>query len=177
MVLFVGRLRYYKGLDVLIRAAEHLDVTVLLVGSGSEEPALRRLTSELGLADRVRFVGAVPEADLPAYYHAADLFVLPSVYRSESFGIAMLEAQTCGVPTLSTELGTATSVVNRHGESGLVVEAGSVEALAGALRTLLDDPSRRQQMGQRARELAGRFTAARMVAATRQVYDEVLGCA
>lgn len=177
IVLFVGRLRYYKGLDVLIRAAQRLDVTVLLVGSGAEEAALRRLTADLRLEDRVRFVGAVPEADLPAYYHAADLFVLPSVYRSESFGIAMLEAQACGVPTISTDLGTATSVVNLHGESGLVVEPGSVEALAGAIRTLLDDPDRRRRMGQRARELAGRFTAARMVRETGKVYDEVLGCA
>ena len=177
IVLFVGRLRYYKGLDVLIRAAQRLDVTVLLVGSGSEEAALRRLSADLGLEDRVRFVGAVPDADLPAYYHAADLFVLPSVYRSESFGIAMLEAQACGVPTLSTELGTATSVVNVHGESGLVVKLGSVEALAAAMRTLLDDPDRRQRMGRRARELAGRFTAARMVAETGRVYREVLGCA
>lgn len=177
IVLFVGRLRYYKGLDVLIRAAQHIDVTVLLVGSGSEEAALRRLTAELGLEDRVRFVGAVPDADLPAYYHAADLFVLPSVYRSESFGIAMLEAQACGVPTLSTELGTATSVVNLHGESGLVVEPGSVAALADAIRTLVDDPDRRRRLGRRARELAGRFTAARMVAETGRVYREVLGCA
>ena len=175
IVLFVGRLRYYKGLDVLLRAAQRLDVTALLVGSGPEGAALRRLTADLGLEDRVRFVGAVPEADLPAYYHAADLFVLPSVYRSESFGIAMLEAQACGVPTLSTELGTATSAVNVHGESGLVVEPGSVEALAGAMRTLLDDPDRRRRMGERARELAGRFTAARMVAETRTVYEEVLG--
>jgi glycosyltransferase involved in cell wall biosynthesis len=177
IALFVGRLRYYKGLDVLIRAAQTLNVTVLVVGSGSEETALRRLSVALGLEERVRFVGSVPEVELSAYYHAADLFVLPSVYRSESFGIAMLEAQACGVPTISTELGTATSVVNRHGESGLVVEPGSVEALTGALRTLLDDPSLRARMGVRARELAGRFTASRMVAETRQVYDEVLDCA
>jgi rhamnosyl/mannosyltransferase len=177
IALFVGRLRYYKGLDVLIRAAQSLNVTVLIVGSGPEEPALRRLTADLGMVGRVRFVGAVPEADLPGYYHAADLFVLPSVYRSESFGIAMLEAQACGVPTVSTELGTATSVVNRHGESGLVVEPGSVPALTDALTTLLHDPALRARMGERARELAGRFTADRMIVETRQAYDEVLGCA
>jgi glycosyltransferase involved in cell wall biosynthesis len=177
IALFVGRLRYYKGLDVLIRAARSLDVTVLVVGTGTEEPALRRLTADLGLGERVRFVGAVSEADLPAYYHAADLFVLPSLFRSESFGIAMLEAQACGVPTISTELGTATSVVNRHGESGLVVPPGSVEALTEALAALLHDPAMRSSMGNRARELAGRFTAERTIAETRRVYDEVLGCA
>lgn len=174
IVLFTGRLRYYKGLDVLLRASRGLDCQVLLVGTGPEEASLRRLAAQLALDGRVRFAGAVTEDDLPAYYHAADLFVLPSVYRSESFGLAMLEAQACGVPTISTELGTATSVVNRHGESGLVVEPGSVEALATALRTLLGDRALREQMGARARELAGRFTAMRMSAATRQIYDEVL---
>lgn len=175
IVLFVGQLRYYKGLDVLLRAARGLDATIMLVGAGAEEGSLRRLTTSLGLDDRVRFVGAVSEEDLPAYYHAADLFALPSTYRSESFGLAMLEAQVCGLPTISTELGTATSVVNRHGESGLVVEAGSVDSLATALRTLLDDPALRRQMGARARELSERFSADRMVAATSAIYDEVLG--
>jgi rhamnosyl/mannosyltransferase len=174
-VLFVGRLRYYKGLHVLLRAARGLDVTILLVGSGPEEGSLRRLAASLGLAERVRFVGEVSEASLPAYYHAADLFVLPSTYRSESFGLAMLEAQTCGLPTISTELGTATSVVNRHGESGLVAEAGSVDSLATALRTLIDNTDLRRQMGARARHLSERFSADRMVAATRDIYDEVLG--
>jgi rhamnosyl/mannosyltransferase len=175
MVLFVGRLRYYKGLDILLRASRGLDATIVLVGDGPEEGALRQLAATLGLGEQVRFVGAVSEADLPAYYHAADLFVLPSVYRSESFGLAMLEAQMCGVPTISTELGTATSVVNVHGESGLVVEAGSMDALATAQKSLLDDAARREQMGARARELSQRFTAARMVANTRRVYEQVLG--
>jgi glycosyltransferase involved in cell wall biosynthesis len=177
IVLFVGQLRYYKGLDILIRAVQTLDVTVLIVGSGTEKAVLQRLSADLGMEDRVRFVGAVPECDLPAYYHAADLFVLPSVYRSESFGIAMLEAQACGVPCVSTELGTATSVVNQHGLSGLVVTPGSVGALTDAIRTLLADPDLRRRMGRRARELADRFTAARMVARISDVYDEVLGYA
>jgi rhamnosyl/mannosyltransferase len=175
IVLFVGRLRYYKGLDILIRAAAKVDATVLLVGSGPEEASLRHLTSALGLDARVHFVGEVSDDDLPAYYHAADIFVLPSVYRSESFGIAMVEAQTCGVPTISTEVGTATSVVNRHDETGLVV--GSVEALATALHTLIDDVALRQQLGRRAAELADRFTASRMIASTWRIYDEVLGYA
>jgi rhamnosyl/mannosyltransferase len=174
IVLFTGRLRYYKGLDVLLRAARGLDAVVMLVGSGPEEVPLRRLAAILGLGERVLFIGAVSEEDLPAYYHAADIFVLPSVYRSESFGLAMVEAQACGLPTISTELGTATSVVNVHGETGLVVEPGSVEALATALRTLLDDRALRERLGARAQKLSERFSAARMAAATRAIYDEVL---
>ena len=174
VVLFVGRFRYYKGLDVLVRAMTRVDGTLLLVGGGPEEPRLRRLVRALGLGDRVRFAGVVSERDLPAYYHAADVLALPSIYRSESFGLVMVEAHARGIPTVSTELGTATSVVNRHGETGLVVRPGSVEALAGALTTLGDDAELRARLGTRARELAARFAAEPMVARTRAVYDEVL---
>ena len=174
VVLFVGQFRYYKGLDILVRAMERVDGTLLLVGGGPEEPRLRRLVRGLGLADRVRFAGVVSERRLPSYYHAADVFVLPSLYRSESFGLAMAEAQACGIPTVSTELGTATSVVNRDGETGLVVRAGSVDALAGALTMLGVDTALRARLGKRGRELSSRFAVEPMVARTRAVYDEVL---
>jgi glycosyltransferase involved in cell wall biosynthesis len=176
-VLFVGRFRYYKGLDVLIRAVRAVDATLLLVGSGPEEQRLRRLVGSLGLEDRVRFVGAVSEAALPAYYHAADVLALPSVYRSESFGLALAEAHTCGLPTISTELGTATSVVNRHDETGLVVPPGSVEALSEALSRLAQDPALRERLGRGAARLSERFSAQRMVAQTRRIYSAVLDSA
>jgi rhamnosyl/mannosyltransferase len=174
-ILFVGRFRYYKGLDVLIRAIRTLDATLLLVGSGPEEARMRRLVTSLGLAERVRFAGAVSEATLPAYYHAADVLALPSVFRGESFGLALAEAHACGLPTISTELGTATSVVNRHGETGLVVRPGSVDGLATALAQLADDPAWREQLGRGAHRLSERFTAARMVAETRRIYQTALG--
>jgi rhamnosyl/mannosyltransferase len=176
-VLFVGRFRYYKGLDVLVQAIRGLDATLLLVGSGPEEPRVRRLVQSLGLAERVHFAGTVSEAALPAYYHAADVLVMPSLYRSESFGLAMAEAHTCGLPTVSTELGTATSVVNRHDETGLVVQPGSVDALADALSMLADDPGLRERLGNQASTLSERFSAARMVDQTRTIYREVLGVA
>ena len=174
VVLFVGRFRYYKGLDVLVRAMARVDGTLLLVGAGPEEPRVRRLVRALGLADRVRFAGVVTERHLPAYYHAADVLALPSTHRSESFGLVMVEAHARGIPTISTELGTATSVVNRDGETGYVVEPGSVDALAAALKRLGDDATLRERLGERARELAARFAVETMVARTRAVYDEVL---
>jgi rhamnosyl/mannosyltransferase len=174
-ILFVGRFRYYKGLDVLIRAIRALDATLLLVGSGPEEARMRGLVTSLGLGERVRFAGAVSEAALPAYYHAADVLALPSVFRSESFGLALAEAHACGLPTISTELGTATSVVNRHGETGLVVQPGSVNALSEALGQLADDPVLRARLGRGACRLSERFTADRMVTETRQIYRTVLG--
>jgi glycosyltransferase involved in cell wall biosynthesis len=178
VILFVGGLRYYKGLDVLLSALPLVEGDLIIVGDGSEEPRLRRRVAQLGLGDRVRFVGVVSDSVLPSYYHAADVLVLPSTHRSETFGIALAEAHACGVPTVSTELGTGTSSVNRDGETGLVIAPKSPLALATALTTLASDQELRTRLGRRARELAyQRFGAERMVAQTRQVYDEVLDAA
>jgi glycosyltransferase involved in cell wall biosynthesis len=175
LILFVGRFRYYKGLQVLVRAMRSVDGTLLLVGDGPEEASVRRLVDRLGLCERVRFVGHVPDPLLPAYYHAADVLVLPSIYRSESFGLAMVEAHLAGTPTISTELGTATSVVNRHGETGLVVRPASVDQLAGALRAMAEDDARRASWGEHARRRAREiYSSERMVAQTRDLYGQVL---
>ena len=175
LILFVGRLRYYKGLHVLLAALTRVEGNLVVVGDGPEETRVRRLASRLGVDDRVRLVGAVPESLLPAYYHAADVVVLPSVYRSETFGLALIEAHACGTPTISTELGTGTSVVNRDGETGFVVRPNRADDLAKALAALAYDQALRARLGRRALELARqRFAVERMVQQTRAVYDEVL---
>jgi rhamnosyl/mannosyltransferase len=176
-VLFVGQFRYYKGLDLLIRAVRAVDATLILVGSGPEESHLRRLVRSLGLIDKVRFAGLVSEAALPAYYQAADVLALPSVHRSEAFGLTLAEAHACGVPTVSTELGTATSVVNRHDETGLVVQPRSVDALAEALSKLAHNPAFRERLGRRASALSERFSATKMVTETRRIYTAVIDSA
>lgn len=176
VVLFVGRLRYYKGLDVLLRAVAPVpDVWVWVVGRGPMEETWRRLARELGIAHRVRFWGDVPEETLPLVYAAADLFVLPATQRAEAFGLVLVEAMAAGLPVISTELGTGTSTVNQHGETGLVVPPRDVEALRAAVRWLLDHPLERKRMGQAARERAFQEydiakTADRIIA----VYEDVL---
>ena len=164
-VLFVGKFRYYKGLKFLIEAM--VDVTqgtLLLVGTGPEEPALRAQVKGLGLESRVAFLGAVDEALLPSYYQASQLFVLPSFQRAEAFGIAQLEAMACGLPVVSTELGTGTTYVNRHGVTGLVVPPADPPALAAALNRLLSDEALCQSMGRAARErVETEFTVELMV--------------
>ena len=90
VLLFVGVFRYYKGLSYLLEAMQWVPATLLLVGGGPLEDELRAQADGLGLAERVRFVGRVSDKDLPAYYHAADLFVLPSCERSEAYGLAQL---------------------------------------------------------------------------------------
>lgn len=176
LILFVGRLRYYKGVDVLVRAMAQVNgARCLIVGNGPEEERIRALVTELGLADRVSLSGSLLDADLPAIYHAADLFVLPSIHRSESLGIVLLEAMATGLPLISTELGTGTSYVNRHGETGLVVSPGDIDALASAINRLLGNEDLRRQFGEAALRCARQdFSLTQMLDATEQVYQSLL---
>lgn len=174
ILLFVGVLRYYKGLSYLLEAMRHVDARLLVVGQGPMEPALRAQAQALALGDRVVFAGAVPDSELPAYYRAADAFVLPACERSEAFGLVLVEALASGLPLVTTELGTGTSYVNHHGETGIVVPPRDSQALASALQQLVDDSALRARLSQGARKQAERFTADRMVADVLSVYREVL---
>ena len=174
LVLFVGRLRYYKGLEVLIEAMERVPATLVVVGHGALAERCRARAA-LGTArQRVHFVGEIDDSGLAAYYHAADTVVLPSTERSEAFGVVLVEAMAAGTPVISTELGTGTSFVNRHGESGLVVAAGSTEALAEAVNLLLADDDLRRRLGENARRRAnGHFHAGPMVEKTLRLYERL----
>ena len=155
LLLFVGILRYYKGLEYLIRAMRHINARLLVVGSGPMAEEWQNLTVKLDLADRIFFVGQHVE-DLPAYYQACDLFVFPSSHRSEAFGAVQVEAMACGKAVICTELGTGTSYVNVHGQTGLVVPARDTDALAEAINRLLGDEELRDEMGRKGRQRASR---------------------
>lgn len=176
LALFVGRLRYYKGVDVLVRAgAIAKSVRLLIAGIGPEMERIRLLIEQLGLGERVHLLGNVADEDLPALYQAADFFVLPSVHRSESLGIVLLEALASGLPLISTELGTGTSYVNVDGETGLVVPANDAESLAEALSRLGSDPELRRRMGDAALARARRhFGIQRMLDRTESIYSDLL---
>lgn len=174
LIVFLGRLAYYKGLDVLLDAMRKVDATLILVGSGPKEPDLRAAAAELGVGDRVVFAGEVDHDARAAHLHAADVFAFPSTMRAEAFGIAMLQAMACGTPVVSTELGTGTSWVNRDGRSGVVVPPGDAEALSNALNALLADPDHRAELGAGARaRVEERFTLARMTGALADLYRSV----
>ncbi|MER3458250.1 MAG: glycosyl transferase family 1 [Chloroflexota bacterium] len=181
ILLFVGRLRYYKGLDDLLRAMallrdtrDHLTATLLICGSGPMEAAWRALTQELGLTEQVHFLGDVPEETLPALYHAADLYVLPANSRAEAFGVALLEAMAAGLPVISTEVGTGTSYVNIHGETGLIVPPRDPQRLAQAIATLLNDLALRQRLGAQAQaRVRAKFSQATMIERVLDLYSEV----
>ena len=174
LLLFVGVLRYYKGLQYLLEAMTNAPGRLAIVGQGPMGAVLREQAERLGLGERVVFVGRVDDAELANYYHAADLFVFPSSERSEAYGIAQVEALTCGLPVISTELGTGTSYVNRDGESGLVVPPKDPVALAAAIRQLLanDDLRRRLAAGALARSTL--FGREKMVAAIQAYYERLL---
>jgi glycosyltransferase involved in cell wall biosynthesis len=175
LVLFAGRLVSYKGVDVLIRACANTTARVLIVGDGPMRARLQALALETGVADRVRFLGSVPDPELAALYHACDLFVLPSVTRAEAFGMVQIEAMACGKPVVSTALASGVPWVNQHGRTGLVVPAGDADALAGAIRSLIANPALRRQMGEAARtRVLAEFTADRMAERTVSIYRDVL---
>jgi rhamnosyl/mannosyltransferase len=176
LLLFVGRLRYYKGLDVLIRAMPRVSARLVVVGTGPMESAWRQLAWEVGVGDRVIFVGDVSDEELPGYYQACDVFVLPASERSEAYGLVQLEAMASGRPVICTELGTGTSYINRDGVTGLVVPARDAEALAAACNRLLNDDEARRDMGARGRErVLAEFTVDTMVERVVSLYHRLLG--
>ncbi|HLF28888.1 MAG TPA: glycosyltransferase [Anaerolineae bacterium] len=177
VILSVGKLRHYKGFDTLIEALpDLLDARLVIVGSGPLEDTLRECATLCSVADRVTFAGEVPDADLPAYYHAADLFVLPANARAEAFGAVLVEAMAAGLACVTTEVGTGTSWVVQDGVTGLVVPPRDPALLAQAIRSLLANADRRRQMGQagiaRAR---AQFDEQAMIERVHAVYTGVRG--
>ena len=173
-LLYVGRLVAYKGVDVLLDAMQDIDATLLIVGNGPCRVRLEQQARALGLSERVRFFGEVPRDELAALYVASDALVLPSVTRQEAFGVVLLEAMASGKPVISTDLGTGTSWVNQHGETGIVVPPGDVAALHGALERLVGDPALRTAMGTAALERARSvLNVDRMIASVLDLYRSV----
>ncbi|MGE5601772.1 MAG: glycosyltransferase [Nitrososphaerales archaeon] len=172
-LLFVGRLRYYKGLDTLIRALPQIPARLRVVGIGPMAAEWKALAQELGVAQRIEWLGEASDEELPGLYHAADLFVLPASHSSEAFGLVQVEAMAAGLPVVCTELGTGTTYVNVDGLTGLVVPPRDPEALAGAINALIADPARRGAMGRAAQARAEReFDLDVMVDRVLALYDE-----
>ena len=153
-LLTVSRLEWHKGIDTTIRALPAVRAAVpraryAVAGVGPRRAELERLARELGLGDAVRFLGAVPDADLPAVYNAADLYVGASRRHAllvEGFGISLVEASACGIAVVGGRSGGVPDAV-RDGETGLLVDPDEPAAVAAGITTLLRDPERRRQMG------------------------------
>ncbi|MFJ3521377.1 glycosyltransferase family 4 protein [Pseudomonas sp. NPDC090203] len=172
--LFVGALRYYKGLDFLLDAAKQTGLPVVIVGGGPLEQALKHKARSLGLAN-VLFLGGLPDEDKSALLQLCSAVVFPSHLRSEAFGVTLLEGAMYGKPMISCEIGTGTTYINIHGETGLVVEPCNASALAAAMQQLWGDPLFAAQLGGRAAiRFEKCFRADTMVGSYKSLYDEVL---
>ncbi len=175
LIFSVGRHVYYKGLDILIRAMQHLDADLWIGGHGPLTTTLMELTRTLGVDHRIRFVGFIPDPVLGAYYDICDVFCMPSVERAEQFGLVQLEAMYCSKPVVATSLGTGVEYVTLDGETGLLVPPKDPRALADALRTLLSEPTLRARMGAAGRRRVEQvFSVDQMVRKTLDVYRRVL---
>jgi rhamnosyl/mannosyltransferase len=174
LVLTVGRLVYYKGFQYLIRAMREVDGHLLIVGHGPVRDELEREARAAGVSERVTFLGDMP--DVRPYYHAANVFVLPSIARSEAFGIVQLEAMACAKPVVNTSLASGVPFVSPGGLTGLTVTPADAHALAQAINTLLDNPALSAGYGQAGRRrVEQEFSLEVMTRRTLKVYEEVVG--
>ena len=175
IVLFIGRFRYYKGLYFLLEAMKGVKGNLLLIGIGPMERELKeRVAVDDDLRKKVFFLGELSDEDVVIHLQACDVFVFPSIFRSEAFGIVLLEAMACGKPLISTELGTGTSFVNQHQETGLVVPPCDPGALAESINYLLTNPEIMERLGKAAKERAEKyFSLDRMVEDVIRTYEDI----
>jgi len=176
LIFALGRHVYYKGFEFLIRSMRELrDARLIIGGRGPLTESLVALARDQGVHERVELVGRIPEGELPAYYHACDVFCMPSDSRAEAFGFVQIEAMACGRPVVCCDLNNGVTWVNRNEETGVVVSPADTAALTSAFKRLRGNAELRVRLGRQARERAlSRFSSEAMARGTLGVYREVL---
>lgn len=172
--LFIGVLRYYKGLHILIEAAQGTDYPIVIVGAGPIENELKAQVGRLGLRN-IQFLGYLPDEDKVALLTLCYAVLFPSHLRSEAFGISLLEGAMYGKPMISSQIGTGTTFINVGDETGLVVPPGDPLAMLRAMRYLWENPDQAAEMGRKAEIRYWKyFTADQMVRSYVDLYRELL---
>ncbi|MBP7544149.1 MAG: glycosyltransferase family 4 protein [Acidovorax sp.] len=172
--LFVGVLRYYKGLSFLLDAMQGMPWPLVIAGSGPEQERLKEQAQRLGLRN-VTFLGRIDDTDKACLLKLCHALVFPSHLRSEAFGISLLEGAMHGKPLISCEIGTGTTYVNLDGETGLTTPPANPQALREAMKRLWENPEQARRLGANAAQRFERFfTAKRMCTETARVYREVI---
>lgn len=171
--LFVGVLRYYKGLHILLEASKGTDYPVVIVGAGPIEFELKVQAIKLGLSN-IHFLGQLPDEDKVALLSICYSVVFPSHLRSEAFGISLLEGAMYGKPMISSEIGTGTTFINIAGKTGIVVPPSDSAALRQAMNYLWTNPEIALEMGKSAEERYwAHFTAEQMAKSYAEIYNEL----
>ena len=177
VILFVGRIEPIKGLDLLLRsvaAMEETHIKALIVGGNMEQEAevvrLKEMAQSLGIEESLEFVGLVDQRELPVYYNAADVCLVPSYY--ESFGLVALEALACGTPVVASRVGGLSGVVH-HGRTGYLVSGRCPEPYADSVEMIFSNKALQKSMGKAARERAEGMGWERVAQDTLQLYREL----
>lgn len=151
--LFVGRLVYYKGCKVLLEAFKEVErAELIMVGKGEMGDELKQLSSFLELEDRVQFLGSLSEEELSKQFGLCDVFVLPSILKSEAFGLVQIEAMAYEKPVINTNLPSGVPYVSIDKVTGLTVEPGNIKELSMAMQWMVDHEKERIMMGKCARK-------------------------
>jgi len=177
MYLAVGRCVGYKGFGVLLEAFSKIPAgNLVIVGDGPLRSELGQKAMDYGIADRVLFTGKISDRELAHFFHACDVFVLPSTMETEAFGLVQLEAMACGKPVINTNLKTGVPYVSLDGETGITVPVGEPVPLANAMQQMQDNPQMRSLFGKNARlRFQNNFRRSHMASKVDNVYRHVLG--
>jgi len=170
-LLFVGKLRKYKGVEYLIEAIQNLSINLTIVGNGEELEILRDQVNSLSLKQQVRFITNVSDDELSKIYHKSDLFILPSINEAEAFGVVQLEAMANGLPVINTNLDSGVPFVSLNDFSGLTVEPKCSKSLKSAIVKIIQNKELYELFSANAIERAELFTRRKMSETYLEVYN------
>lgn len=174
-ILFIGRLVYYKGIDILIDAFEHVKgCELFIVGTGKLENELIQKVTGRGMTDKIHFMGSLSDDDIKSALNNCDIFVLPSCEKSEAFGIVQMEAMVYGKPVINTSLPTGVPYVSKNGETGITVPVNDSRSLAEAIQKLTNDDELRKKYGETGyKRVREHFSMDKMLDEIFELYNEV----
>jgi len=161
IVLSVGRYVYYKGFEYLIESAKNVEARFLIIGEGPLKKKYKKIIKKLNLENKVFLIS--PVENLIPYYYACDLFVLPSITKSEAFGIVLLEAMACGKPLISTNIGTGTSFINQDGITGFVIEPRNSKLLSEKINEILSNKELKEKFSRNSLQRAQEFSKEKFI--------------
>ncbi|WP_343616113.1 glycosyltransferase [Flavobacterium sp.] len=170
-ILFVGKLRKYKGVEYLIKAIENLDVKLKIVGNGEELQSLQALVENLQIGNKINFYSDVDDEQLSKFYKDADLFVLPSINEAEAFGVVQLEAMANALPVINTKLQSGVPYVSLDNFSGITVEPENVDELKNAIEKIISNKELYELFSSNALERVEEFSRNKMSESYFDIYN------